>query len=177
MLNQAIFMSLSPNSLSLPALQCTVSPLSSPSTVFTAFTAAFYTVEPRSYQHRDKSLQCHLILSNFLLSLISRESPPALRFLGDFFFVMLLCGGSLLWASRGNRSTLLLEPVALAQFLGKVKGLLVKAAWKPHLVAALAHEAGPAVIGEEFAGGMLSSSSETTCRNFRPLTPWGISSQ
>ena len=108
----------------------------------------------------------------------SPSSPPCSAFFGGFFlFVMLLCGGSLLWASRGNRSTLLLEPVALAQFLGKVKGLLVKAAWKPHLVAALAHEAGPAVIGEEFAGGMLSSYSETTCRNFRPLTPWGISSQ
>ena len=74
-------MSLSPNSLSLPALQCTVSPLSSPSTVFTAFTAAFYTVEPRSYQHRDKSLQCHLILSNFLLPVL-----PALRFWGIFSF-------------------------------------------------------------------------------------------
>ena len=171
-------LSVSPNSLSRPVLQCTVSPLSSPSTVFTAFTAAFYTVEPRSYQHRDKSLQCHLILSNFLLPVIfSGKSSLLGVFWGFFLFVMLLCGGSLLWASRGNRSTLLLEPVALAQFLGKVKGLLVKAAWKPHLAAALAHEAGPAVIGEEFAGGMLSSYSETTCRNFRPLTPWGISSQ
>ena len=86
-LNKAIFMPLSPNSLSLPALQCTVSPLSSPSTVFTAFTAAFYTVEPRSYQHRDKSLQCHLILSNFLLPLIFCESPPCSAFFGDFFFL------------------------------------------------------------------------------------------
>ena len=126
--NQSLF-SLSPrNSLPRVVMYCLPS-FSPAATVFTAFTAAFYTVEPRSYQHRDKSLQCHLILSNFLRPLISRESPPSSAFLGDFFlFVMLLAGGSLLWASRGNRSTLLLEPVALAQFLGKVKGLLVKAA-------------------------------------------------
>ena len=60
----------SPLSLSCVVMYCLPS-FSWAATVFTAFTAAFYTVEPRSYQQRDKSLQCHVILSSSHRSIIS----------------------------------------------------------------------------------------------------------
>ena len=68
--NQTLLSLSSPLSLSRVVMYCLAS-FSRAATVFTAFTAAFYTVEPRSYQQRDKSLQCHVILSSSHKSIIS----------------------------------------------------------------------------------------------------------
>ena len=138
-------------------------------TVFTAFTAAFYTVEPRSYQQRDKSLQCHVILSSSHKSIIS-----LLNWFGNSLECCLACADQLFGQCVGN-----LSMVCIHTLLAKL--------WQPgnsrerwkvsrkgrmkvsHLEAALSHEAGlqpPPVIGEEFAASRLEFNSTDNLLEF-----------